>query len=179
MFTPCTLCLLLLFFIVIKALSVCFGRERCQSSCTATSHIAFCSHSLCFREREVSRESWSFGGGEILFIVLKIIFVFYFKGVFLSTLPLDFKASEKSISVGLNTMQISPPSVVGSISLGSSYCWHKEMWVRKRFNWPMCAHVYGYVCINVHIWCNQLPLPMAAQASDLGDGMKEKKHDRC
>lgn len=65
----------------------------------------------------------AFGGGEILFMVLKIIFIFYVKGVFLSTLPLDFKASEKSVSVGLNMMQISPPSsVVGSTSLGSSYC---------------------------------------------------------
>lgn len=65
----------------------------------------------------------AFGGGEILFMVLKIIFVFYFKGILLSTLPLDFKASKKSISVGLNMMQISPLStVVESTSLGSSYC---------------------------------------------------------
>lgn len=78
-------------------------------------------HSVLGRGKGAGRAE-AFGGGEILFIVLKIIFVFYFKGVFLSTLPLDFKASEKSISVGLNTMQISPPSVVGSISLGSSYC---------------------------------------------------------
>lgn len=60
MFTPCTLCLPLLFFTVIKAPSVCFGRERRQSSYTATSHIAFCSHSHCFGETEGRRGRWSF-----------------------------------------------------------------------------------------------------------------------
>lgn len=42
----------------------------------------------------------AFGGGEIMFMVLKIIFVFYFLGVILGMLPLDIRTSKKSISIG-------------------------------------------------------------------------------
>lgn len=59
MFTSCTLCIPLLFFTVIKALSVCFGIEHCRISCLATSHIAFLQPKLvCFFGFE-NREGYS------------------------------------------------------------------------------------------------------------------------
>lgn len=68
MFTPCSLCLPLLFFIVIKASSVSFGREHRQSSCIATSHIDFAAIHIALGRGKGGGRAGGFGGVETLFM---------------------------------------------------------------------------------------------------------------